>query len=1416
MQRIADLKVDQLKVLLRARDLPSSGARSDLILRLMEFEKSESVDMAQTSVGESAEKTAISQLQEEMMQLKEMMTQFVNQQVQRTNNAENVQPVHVNPIHAPSERSQSNDYNAQTRQASVKEIANTLPEFDPSNVNAISVEQFIERVDKVMNAYQWEDKFLMLAICSQLKGSAKMWYDSSPILHTTWREFANALREEFGSTPDEAEIHYAMANAIRRPKEAVKEYCFRMSALGVRYNISEAAVIRYTRAGLQHRELQQSIAAIQFATMKQMRDTADAYFVNKGRLQNSRPDPIRCNDKEPKQEDGTGSKKPREILKCYNCGEVGHFANACPKPQKNPRCGKCHKFHATNKSCTVADVEVKRLGAKDRDKWFTKKIVVQSQQYIAFLDTGSQASLVRKSVAQGIAAEHRKCPIRMKGICGGTSMLDEGIIVDIAIDDRITTALVYIVEDEFLREDFLLGQDVIVSMQLTLQGEIESLNCENKRAGKVSMLTDHQRQKFLENAEQEDDKAKLHNLLESYADVFSSGLNGIGKTNIVEAAINIEDGKVISQAPYRIPEPKRAIVNNMIEELLQHDIISPSSSEYASPIVLIKKQNGGDRLCVDYRRLNQHMKKENFPVPNIEERLQEAKKFKYFSSLDLNSGYYQIEMASESRKYTAFITTDGLYEFKRMPFGLKNAPATFNRLMAEIQKRVQKGDMIHYMDDILVGSHGFDEMCEKLGRILKVLRECGLTLNSEKCEFYKQTITFLGHQIHSEGISPGEVKTQAISKFPAPTNVREVRQFLGLSGYFRKFVAGYAIISEPLRMLLRKNKTFVWEQPQQEAFDILKQKLIDKPVVASYRLDAIHEVHTDASSIGLAGVLLQMEEQQLQPIAYFSRATSSTEKNFHSYELEALAVVESLERFKYYICGKPVTVVTDCNALKTTMEKRELIPRIARWWLRIQDFDVKIVHRSGTRMEHVDALSRAPQEKARELDTANMKMGKMIIDESDWLFAIQLQDKKIQSIVDSMRNHEKTENDEYVIEQGRLYRKHQNQLLWVVPKQLRYHILQESHDNAGHMGIDKTISRIHNLFWFPRMRNYVKSYIKCCVGCALNKQPSGRQEGQYHYDDMKPIPFSTIHVDHLGPFPKSSKRNEHIFVIVDAFTKFTIIRAVKSTASKHVCEILREVTSYLGMPTRIISDRGTAFTSKEYEKFCRENNVKRILNAVRTPRANGHVERMNRVIMSMLLPMTDNEKRWDEKLRNIQWSINTMVNKTTKCSPFQLLYGYEPRDVLQNTLVNVIQSNETEMMTDAELQQLREEAAARVNDHRAEAKQRYDAKHSKPTVYETGDLILVENEPFSTGNSRKLEPRYKGPFIVSKVLPHDRYLVEDIPNAQRTQRHYKSVYASDKMKPWCKIPPDDDDDEIDEDENNESREDASMCQEAEL
>ncbi|KPU81840.1 uncharacterized protein Dana_GF26695, partial [Drosophila ananassae] len=308
MVKIAELKVDQLRFLLRERNLAAAGSRAELVQRLVEFEESEDVEMPQASGNVSqreesvtSQAAAISQLQNEMTELKNMMAQLVSMQRPNADDGVNRQQRteetrrNITGDDIPNLQARNN-----VRQASVKEIADTLPEFDPGDENAISVNQFIDRVNKV------------------IKGPAKMWFDSSPVVHTTWSDFAQAMRDEFGASPDEAEVHFNMTNATRRAKETVKEYCFRMSALGVRYSLSEAAVIRYVRAGLQHRELQNSIAAIHFSTMKQLRDAAESYFVNRGRTTANKKEFVpKYNNFEMKQDSDVKTAKPKDLKTCF-------------------------------------------------------------------------------------------------------------------------------------------------------------------------------------------------------------------------------------------------------------------------------------------------------------------------------------------------------------------------------------------------------------------------------------------------------------------------------------------------------------------------------------------------------------------------------------------------------------------------------------------------------------------------------------------------------------------------------------------------------------------------------------------------------------------------------------------------------------------------------------------------------------------------------------------------------------------------------------------------------------------------------------------------------------------------------------------------------------------------------------------
>jgi hypothetical protein len=406
-------------------------------------------------------------------------------------------------------------------------------------------------------------------------------------------------------------------------------------------------------------------------------------------------------------------------------------------------------------------------------------------------------------------------------------------------------------------------------------------------------------------------------------------------------------------------------------------------------------------MCIDYRKLNKITEKFTYPLPIIEEHLSYLAGSQFYCKIDLLSGYYQVPVEKGSQKYTAFSTTSAHYEFLRCPFGLTNGPSVFQSIMDKLARKCKPGEILIYMDDILIPSTTIEDGFLKLE--LKMLMDAKLTINLKKCRFFETSLEYLGYEINRSQMRPGELKTVAVKEFKRPTNVHEVRQFLGLTGYFRKFVEKYGIIASPLTELTKREAEFVWLEEQEQAFRKLKNNLINRPILVLFDPKAEHEVHTDACGIGIAGILLQREqgEKGLRAVAYYSRRLSENERKYHSYELETLAVVDSIERFKIYLLGRQFKVFTDCVSVAATFDKKNMVPRIGRWVTSIQHYKCDILHRPGRSMQHVDSLSRKPVGKARETEMVDLKILTIQINNQDWLITMQQQDHKLKTISDS-------------------------------------------------------------------------------------------------------------------------------------------------------------------------------------------------------------------------------------------------------------------------------------------------------------------------------------------------------------------------------------------------------------------------------
>lgn len=754
--------------------------------------------------------------------------------------------------------------------------------------------------------------------------------------------------------------------------------------------------------------------------------------------------------------------------------------------------------------------------------------------------------------------------------------------------------------------------------------------------------------------------------------------------------------------------------------------------------------------------------------------------------LDLAHGYLQIPLSDEARDKTAIITPEETVEFTRMIFGLMNGPAYFSKAMEKALGPLRDTVALFYLDDVLIPGKSWEDLGPKLRAVLTAFRDAGLTIKLAKCRFLFEKVSYFGHEISAAGIEPGKDKVKAIRDFPASTNVHEIRRFLGLTSYFRKFVPRFAQLAEPLSRLLKSSATFEWKDEQLQAFNALKGKLTEQPVLQTFDPTAPTELHTDASALGLAAMLLQRDKMGSLRLVYaISRRTSEPESRYHSSKLELLAIVWAVCRMRTLIANIPFTVVIGCQALCYLNTQRSLNPQVIRWHDLLGEYDYTIVHRQGVKMADVDALSRAPT----DVSSAEEEIGIFqLTNEEDLIRLYQQSDHVIREKVKILEKplsersgNEKSCMHDYELRDGLLFKIWDEKALFVVPRAMRKGLVIRFHDLKSHPGADRTTTRVLEHYYFPGVRGYVKQHVHSCLQCNLAKSKPGKQAGELHPIPPGSRPFALIHVDHLGPFVTSSKGNKFIFVIVDNLTKFVVLKAIKDTRTTSVVRVLNTFVLERGAPDRIVSDRGTCFTAKAFESFCAEHGIKHTLNSLRHPQANGQVERVNATIVAAISAnISDEEGRtWDRQLDTIQSDLNEMRNATTVRSPFELVFGYVPRRN-EGAVRQLVEGTTPSYRAPIDLQ---DEARARIATAQEKMKLRYDANRNRNVSIDVGSIVFMKTAPTQTGESTKLHPKYRGPLVVLSCLPGDTYRVADLNASPRGHRYATTAHAS-QLKIW--------------------------------
>ena len=758
-----------------------------------------------------------------------------------------------------------------------------------------------------------------------------------------------------------------------------------------------------------------------------------------------------------------------------------------------------------------------------------------------------------------------------------------------------------------------------------------------------------------------------------------------------------------------------------------------------------------------------------------------------FTTLDLQSGYWQIQIKEEDKEKTAFSTGDGLYEFNVMPFGLTGAPATFQRCMNYLLMDVDH--TMVYIDDIIIYSETFEQHLLDIEKVLKILKDNGLKLKPSKCEWVKPQVIFLGHVVSAAGIKPDPTNIEKVKNFPIPTNIKEIQRFIGLASYYRRFIKDFAFIASPLHKLTRKESDFLWFETHQKAFDKLKELLISPPILRFPDMTKMFILMTDASGYALGAVLGQKDENEKDhAIAYASRGLKPHERNYSTIEKELLAIVFGTRQFRHYIWSRKVLLLTDHQPLQWLKGHADPTSRLVRWMLQLQEFNIEFKHRSGSANANADCLSRL-----ENIDNNKEQITVMITQEDTTASALTIfrklpnvannmdlrneQDKDVKlkeivkRLVEDKQNKSSIDNQYEVID-GILKYNFGGNYLYVVPEHQRNLLLLQYHDGilGGHLSSRKTLSRLKRKYYWSKMAEDVKNWCKNCKVCLTRRDTSKPIKAP-----LKPIPpplapMEMTAMDILGPFKETIDGNKYILVFSDYFTRWPEAFAIKNQTAEVIAQkFVEEIVFRYGVPKKLLTDQGANFTGNILKEVNDFFQVIKLQTTPYHPQTDGLVERFNRTLANMLSTYTNsNQTDWDKYIPSCLFAYRNAVHASTNQTPFYMMYLREsnmPIDLkFPIPSSHYMESPDYVTLMLERLQKVWTQAGLQLKFQQEQYKEQYD-KNAKSHVIKPGDKIMLSTPLTKKGLSNKLNRPFKGPYDVLNVTDN---------NIQITKKRNKS------------------------------------------